>query len=262
MSMNVLRPKTVRLTRIASFVAVTTLALALHSSAAQPSEAPHPAHIHSGTCQTLGDVVVPLTDVAPLDATGAVGASSAIPVEMSVNQVDMPLQKMIDGEYAVNIHKSADEIDTYIACGAIGGVVSDDGLVIGLGELNNSGFTGVALLKAAGDKTDVTVFLTQGPSGGATTAAQEAAPAAANGEPVEIKGFAFNPPTIEVPVGGSITWTNDDTTPHTATAKDRAILQSGAIAPGTSFTQTFNTPGTYEYFCEFHPNMHGTIVVK
>ena len=40
------------------------------------------------------------------------------------------------------------------------------------------------------------------------------------------------------------------------------MLQSGAIKPGESFTQTFDKAGTFEYFCEFHPNMKGTIVVK
>ena len=50
--------------------------------------------------------------------------------------------------------------------------------------------------------------------------------------------------------------------PHTATATDRAALQSGTLNQGDSFTQQFDTAGTYEYFCEFHPNMHGEIVVQ
>ncbi len=88
-------------------------------------------------------------------------------------------------------------------------------------------------------------------------------PGAAAGEAaVAIKDFAYDPASIEVPVGGSITWTNQDSTKHTATAKDKTVLQSGALDQGASFTQTFTTPGTYEYFCEFHANMKGTIVVK
>jgi plastocyanin len=251
-----------RIARIVPIVGLACLTLVVPVRAAQEADAPHPAHIHSGACAQLGDVVLPLTDVAPLPSEGAIGPASAIPVEMSVNQVDMPLQEIIDGGHAVNIHKSADEIDVYIACGDVGGVISDDGVVIGLGEFNDSGYSGVALLKAAGDKTDVTVFLTEGTGSGTASAAQEAAPATADGAPVEIKNFAFNPPTIEVPVGGSITWSNNDNVPHTATALDRTVLQSGAIQPGTSFTQTFATAGSYDYFCEFHPNMKGTIVVK
>lgn len=250
-----------RAARIATACAFAVLGMALPTRAAQDSEAPHPAHIHSGTCAQLGDVVSPLTDVAPLPNAGAAGPASAIPVELSVNQVDMPLQEIIDGGHAINIHQSAEEIDLYIACGDIGGVISDDGLLIGLGELNDSGYRGVAQLQAAGDKTDVTVFLTADTTT-ATTAAQEAAPAASNGAPVEIKNFAFTPPSIEVPIGGSITWTNGDNVPHTATAVDRAALQSGTIQAGATFTQTFSTAGSYDYFCEFHPNMKGTIVVK
>ena len=173
----------------------------------------------------------------------------------------MPLQEIVDGGHAINVHLSADEIDTYIACGDIGGVVvTDEGeeeneLVIGLGELNDSGHTGIAWLGAEGDQTRVAVHLvepaTMGEAG--TEAAQEATPGTADGADaaeslaVEIKDFAFNPPEIAVPVGGSVTWTNQDNAPHTATGLDREALQSGAIAFSESFTQAFDTAGTYEY---------------
>ena len=78
---------------------------------------------------------------------------------------------------------------------------------------------------------------------------------------VDIVNFSFNPDPITVPVGGTVTWTNRDGVPHTATARERDVLQSGAIAPGTSFSQTFDQAGEFQYFCEFHPNMEGTIVV-
>jgi hypothetical protein len=66
----------------------------------------HPAHIHSGTCADLGDVVYPLTDV---DASGE-----------SVTVVDVPLADLLSGgPYAINVHLSADEIGTYVACGDV-----------------------------------------------------------------------------------------------------------------------------------------------
>lgn len=66
----------------------------------------HPAHIHSGTCAELGDVVYPLTDV---DASGA-----------SITVIDVPLADLLaSGPYAINIHLSADEVGTYVACGDI-----------------------------------------------------------------------------------------------------------------------------------------------
>jgi len=239
----------------------------------------HPAHIHSGTCADLGDVVLPLTDVTPIgDESKRTGATTAIPVQNSLTVVDMPLQEIIDGQYAINIHLSADKIDTYIACGDIGGIVTtDEGesepeLIIGLGELNGSGYSGIAWLGADGDQTRVAIDLAEksSTSDASAAAAHEATPGAAEAGAdtsaqsvaVEIKNFSFNPGEITVPVGGSVTWTNDDSTPHTATGIDREVLQSGAIKPGESFTQKFDTAGTFEYFCEFHPNMKGTIVVK
>ena len=71
----------------------------------------------------------------------------------------------------------------------------------------------------------------------------------------------YEPELVTVPVGGSVTWTNGGAEPHTATARDRDVLQSGALKQGESFTETFERAGTYEYFCEFHPNMKGTVVV-
>jgi plastocyanin len=261
-------------------VALAALTLLAPGSAAQDDEAEvHPAHIHSGTCAELGDVEAPLTDIAHVgDDAERTGATSAIPVKGSVTVVDMPLQEIIDGGHAINVHLSAEEIDTYIACGDIGGIVTtDEGeeeneLIIGLGEMNDSGHTGIAWLGAEGDQTRVSVHLVEpaGTGGASAEAAQEATPdaadagtgAAAESVAVEIKDFAFNPAEITVPVGDSVTWTNGDAAPHTATGLDREALQSGAIAPGESFTQTFDTAGTIEYFCEFHPNMKGSIVVE
>ena len=106
--------------------ALAALTLLTPGLAAQDDEAEaHPAHIHSGTCAELGDVVLPLTDVAAIGGESErTGAASAIPVKNSVTVVDMPLQEIIDGGHAINVHLSADEIDTYIACGDIGGAVT------------------------------------------------------------------------------------------------------------------------------------------
>jgi plastocyanin len=269
-----------RSVRLGSVAALAALTLLTPGLAAQDEEVEvHPAHIHSGTCADLGDVVAPLNDVTYIGGDSErTGPASAIPVKGSVTVVDMPLQEIIDGGHAINVHLSAEEIDTYVACGDIGGAVTtDEGeteneLIIGLGELNDSGHTGIGWLGAEGDKTRVAVHLVEPAStgGAGTEAAQEATAgaadagtdAAAESVAVEIKNFAFNPAEINVPVDGSVTWTNGDTVPHTATGLDRDALQSGAIAPGESFTQAFDAAGTFEYFCEFHPNMKGSIVVQ
>lgn len=73
----------------------------------------------------------------------------------------------------------------------------------------------------------------------------------------------FSPDTITVVVGANntVTFTNKDTATHTVTAADNSF-NSGDIKPGQSWTYTFNTPGTYTYYCIYHHAwMMGTVVV-
>jgi hypothetical protein len=158
-------------TRLGAVIALTALALLAPTGLAQTPVADtaaeaHPAHIHTGTCDTLGDVVVPLTDVTTTDEATHEGPESAHAVKISETIVDMPLQEIIDGGHAINVHESAEAIDVYIACGDIGGAVTtDEGgrteLIIGLGELNDSGHHGVAWLGADGEQTEVVVILVE-----------------------------------------------------------------------------------------------------
>jgi plastocyanin len=249
----------------------------------QEADAPHPAHIHSGSCDNLGDIVAPLTDVTELTAGEVFGAGSAILVKESETDVALPLGDILSAPHAINVHESAEAIQNYIACGDIGGRVIDGDLVIGLRELNDSGHHGVAVLEDDDGGTDVTLFLAE--EGTDAEAEQEAptdaapaatdapatpvpaetpadatqgaeAPAAAE-VPVDIRDFAYSPNPIEIAAGDTVTWTNQDEVPHTATGEDRDVLQSGTISPGSSFSQAFPEAGEFGYFCEFHPNMSG-----
>ena len=56
-------------------------------------------------------------------------------------------------------------------------------------------------------------------------------------------------------------WTNADFLPHTATARD-AAWDSKTIEANAAWRLVAPTPGTHEYYCVFHPNMKGTIVVR
>lgn len=76
----------------------------------------------------------------------------------------------------------------------------------------------------------------------------------------KISGFAFED-TITITAGQTVTWANVDAVPHTVTS-DTQLWSSGDIAPGNSFTMTFNTAGTYPYHCEMHPSMQAIVVVK
>jgi plastocyanin len=79
---------------------------------------------------------------------------------------------------------------------------------------------------------------------------------------VDISGFAFQPGTVTIKVGDTVTWTNSDTTAHTATSTDDPALFDGEMAPGESFSFTFTEAGSFDYFCEIHPTMEGTVVVQ
>jgi plastocyanin len=103
----------------------------------------------------------------------------------------------------------------------------------------------------------VSIFTVGEATGGTPSAGT---PMSASTSAVEIKGFAFNPPMIEVPSGTTVTWTNQDTAPHTATAEDGSF-DTGRLNQGQSGEVTFDQPGTYTYICTFHPNMKGTVVV-
>jgi plastocyanin len=78
---------------------------------------------------------------------------------------------------------------------------------------------------------------------------------------VHIANFTFAPRTLTVEPGQPVRFVNDDNEPHTATAVDKSF-DSGGLDQHNAFEHAFSKPGTYAYFCEMHPYMKGTIVVK
>jgi len=155
------------------------------ATAQDMTEAPHPAHIHSGSCTELGDVVYPLTDVSSADmtlsgtpmagdmmgtpasmemmgtptpdmmmmASPAMGSPAAMANETSVTTVEAALTDLTAGGYAVNVHESAENIGNYIACGNIGAMAGTADVSVTLDPLNDSGFSGTATLHDNGDDT-------------------------------------------------------------------------------------------------------------
>jgi plastocyanin len=94
-------------------------------------------------------------------------------------------------------------------------------------------------------------------SGAAVPAAPSAAPSQAS---VGMAGRAFGPATVTIAAGGTLTWRNDDDDDHTVTSTAGAF-NSGNLAPGTTYQQTFTDPGSFAYLCAIHPEMTGTVVV-
>jgi plastocyanin len=84
--------------------------------------------------------------------------------------------------------------------------------------------------------------------------------AATAGE-VKIDNFSFGPGTLTVPVGTTVTWTNQDDIPHTAVSTEGAF-KSKVMDTDEKFSFTFSKAGNYPYFCSIHPKMTGKVVVQ
>lgn len=77
---------------------------------------------------------------------------------------------------------------------------------------------------------------------------------------MNIQNMAFMSSNIQVKVGTTVTWTNQDNVPHSVTFKN-GMKDSGLLYQGQSFSYTFSAPGTYQYYCTVHPYMVATVTV-
>lgn len=82
------------------------------------------------------------------------------------------------------------------------------------------------------------------------------------GSAISIKNFNFNPTTVNIGVGQTVVWRNEDSALHNIVSDFGSELSSESLLKGDSYSHAFNTAGTYEYHCAFHGSMKGTIVVK
>ena len=78
---------------------------------------------------------------------------------------------------------------------------------------------------------------------------------------IDIQGYAFSPSSITINVGDTIVWTNYDSASHTVTSND-GTFDSGGISTGNTFSFTFTSAGTFNYYCSPHPNMTGSVTVQ
>jgi plastocyanin len=92
--------------------------------------------------------------------------------------------------------------------------------------------------------------------------APASAPPAATGDAVTIANFAFDPATLTVKAGTTVTWTNTDSATHTVAWGDGTPASGPLSAGGSTYARTFDTPGTFAYRCGIHASMTGTIVVE
>ena len=79
---------------------------------------------------------------------------------------------------------------------------------------------------------------------------------------IAIRGFAFDPSTVTIAAGGTVTFTNYDFLVHdVASLPTDDLFHSPILAQGQAFATTFTEPGVYDYYCSLHPSMFGQITV-
>jgi nitrite reductase (NO-forming) len=109
--------------------------------------------------------------------------------------------------------------------------------------------------------TNATETGTGATGGGATATGVSIAPGSST-----LTTDAYQPNPAQVSVGSTVTWTNDDAQPHTATSGENVTpdgnFDSGIMAPAATFEHTFTEAGEFPYFCLLHPNMVGTVSVS
>ena len=79
---------------------------------------------------------------------------------------------------------------------------------------------------------------------------------------VKIDNFSFSPAPLTVPVGSTVTWTNQDDVPHNVVSTEGKTLKSPVLDTDEKFSFTFTKAGDYPYYCAIHPKMTGKVVVQ
>ena len=155
---------------LAGSISLGGAGIALAQDEAAEPDVSHPAHIHVGTCDDLDpNPAQPLNNIEPKlnedddpndddNPNEPQGVLTAQRVLYSETDVEMSLDDMLATPYSINAHLSDEEVQTYIACGEIGGVVVAAQLAIALRRVNDSGFNGIATREKDGDNTNVKVY--------------------------------------------------------------------------------------------------------
>ena len=98
-------------------------------------------------------------------------------------------------------------------------------------------------------------------TGASAAFAGDTATVAVNPSTIVIKNFKFGPSTLTIAPGTTVTWVNEDESPHTIAEKGKTF-RSAALDTNDRFSYTFAQPGEFTYYCTMHPMMVGKIIVK
>ena len=207
-----------------------------------------PAGINAGRCTALGDMAFALGDITPQPI---VIKSAQTPVAIGAATIDVSLPTLLATDHAISVGVSKTDA-ALVACGDVedlsGTAVEDqDELVLGLRRWSDARNVGVAVLRPEGQRTAVRLYLLD-------LSGAQALPTTGATTTVEIVGAgfedaAFQPQSVTVSRGDTVTWVNTSDIAHTITGDDLTFADSGLLDPGQSFSQTFDEAGTYRYRC-------------
>lgn len=246
--------------------------LGISGGGAQEASPPRPSHIHTGDCDELGPVIQPLTALTVPSGT-VLGNKDAVVAEAAFTSIPQTLDELLAEDHALKVHLSKAQIQIYLACGDIGGTVDANGaLIVGLKELDNSGYTGIAYLApAANGTTSVSVMIAKVlPGDGSGDEAEQAAapaevtPAAANGEgpqlvDVSLTNFAIDMPTVLASGAVRFRISNDGAAPHSFVLEGEGVRKrlANVLQPGESAVLNADlAPGAYVVFCPVGEGAH------
>lgn len=272
-----MRSTRVGATILALLALLGSVLLGATMSLAQEASPPRPSHIHVGDCDELGEVIQPLTSLT-VPGGETLGNSDAVVAEAAFTSIPLTLDELLAEDHALKVHLSQEQIETYLACGDIGGTLDANGaLIVGMKELDGSGYAGIAYLEEQPNgTTSVSVMIAQvipGAGGAAAdeTAAEEpaeepaadeqsAAPAV---EPeivdVTLTEFNIDMPT-EIPAGPvRFAISNTGNAPHNFVIEGNGVNRRLAtnIPPGSNgFLNVDLEPGTYTIFCPVGEGAH------
>ena len=150
---------------LAGAAAIAVTGLVLLAAPASADLIAHPAHIHTGSCPEVGDIVANLEDVVGETSPSHVGSEAAILVEASSTAVvPISYEHLLEAPHSIVVHlgPSDEYMQVFLVCGDIGGFpLSATDLAIGLGEIDGSGYQGIATIHDDGDSAtvDIDVFI-------------------------------------------------------------------------------------------------------
>lgn len=209
------------------------------------------AQVREGTCANLRD---PIVEIPHIIALSAPDEGMGSPVGVITAHLELAPDAIMATQHALLIVAQTEPSIAPVACADLEGTIYEGELIVGIHEIANSGTIGIATIAKAGTGSNLVLYL--------STAQPERVAESMTIEIIGSQGsWSYDPATLDISVGTTVTWVNRTDTSHTVTGTDLTYEDSGPIPPGGEWSQTFAVPGTFSYFCAPHPLMTAEITI-